>query len=652
MITVRFSAGDWESGGQSITVEKDFQHPLGRTFASTSLLVPLLDDWEVINLEVWVDGIKDDQLSARRVRFNADRNTTGLSALMISLSDIRKDQIALNSLAQGRMEINVVRPSSRLTRFGFSAADLFHHWQEYSGVDLVVLQRDDFQQFPKRYPEATAALLRWVRAGGILLIHDAGDRWQHLPSVEQSLGLAPTTTEVPSDAERHNDEADTPTSRGWRVIEMPEHDKDSTTTNEAFEARDYDGGLMDYSQGPTGYEIVPPDLRQPDESPKASQVKMVEIPVVKRPFGFGTVYVFRDRLHQGNMQQSDELDDFWQKELQPSLHWDIRHGFVPDAPCKEFNNWLIPGTGVAPIVEFLLLISLFVLTIGPLNYWLFKKWKRLPWILVTVPVASFAATLLLFAYVLVSDGIGVRLRARSCTWIDQPNGEAACWARSTYYAGISPAEGLQFSPETTVYPLVPSWAGGDRLPWRYHKPQRELIWSDRQELVNGWLPSRMPVQLVTIAARKTQNRLEFQRADDQLQVTNLLGTRVEMLAVQDPAGQYFWGEQIGPDDTITLEKIGSNDFAARFREIYLDNLPEYPPGANTSGTNFTGPQLAQNKAEAFLTSMIDSPSSSVGKSPGCGTYFAVTSTGPEYEPGIERATEIASFHVVRGVWRP
>ena len=53
-----------------------------------------------------------------------------------------------------------------------------------------------------------------------------------------------------------------------------------------------------------------------------------------------------------------------------------------------FANLLVPGVGLAPVTEFHVLITLFVLVIGPVNYWLLKRWRRLHLMVLTVPLAA------------------------------------------------------------------------------------------------------------------------------------------------------------------------------------------------------------------------------------------------------------------------
>ena len=181
--------------------------------------------------------------------------------------------------------------------------------------------------------------------------------------------------------------------------------------------------------------------------------------------------------------------------------------------------------------------------IGPVNYWLLKRQGRLPLLLVTVPTAAAATTLLLFAYGFLSEGVGhaspsAQLYvARSTGWEKLRAGHGF-----SYYAGVAPSEGLRMPADTLVYPILPS-TSGFRATRRYANQPRELLWNDysQQHLSRGWLASRTPTQYLAITARPTEKRLEFVSVPEGLEVTNRLGVEVLALAVQDDQGKLFSG---------------------------------------------------------------------------------------------------------------
>src|SRR5262249_16451305 len=154
---------------------------------------------------------------------------------------------------------------------------------------------------------------------------------------------------------------------------------------------------------------------------------------------------------------------------------------------------------------FQVLITVFVLLIGPANYWILKRYKRLHLMVLTVPLAAGITTLALFAYAILADGFETRVRADSFTSLDQRTGEAACWSRLWYYSGLAPGNGLSMPTDVTLYPILPAWAG-DLSAWE----ERDIDWSDdHAQLKQGWLNSRTPTQYLTICARKTPRRIEM-----------------------------------------------------------------------------------------------------------------------------------------------
>lgn len=314
---------------------------------------------------------------------------------------------------------------------------------------------------------------------------------------------------------------------------------------------------------------------------------------------------------------------------------------------------LIPGVGMAPVGQFQFLITLFAIGIGPLNYWLLKRRNKLPWLLVTVPVAAAATTLLLFSYGVLADGFDTRIRARSITVLDQRAGTAASWARLSYYAGIAPRQGLTFSDDTAMYPVRPNWDAA--LRWRSSGTGREMLWRrDDQRLTQGWLASRTPTQYLQVASRPTSKQLQMRATESGLQVANRLGVEVTHLAVQDRQGRLYWGEKLAPGERRVLATASRPDVTGKIRKLFTDNLPEFLGPTNQpsafglrSGRQYgSEASLAQNLMEAHLAA-INSPLVEAWPD---GSYIAFTASGVEVELGVEDAVEEASFHVIRGSW--
>ena len=135
----------------------------------------------------------------------------------------------------------------------------------------------------------------------------------------------------------------------------------------------------------------------------------------------------------------------------------------------------MPGIGLTPVGSFLVLIALFVVLIGPVNYYLLRRWRRLYLLLVTVPAGAALRDAALFAYALICDGLGVRVRVRGLIEIDQRVGRTVSWSRQSYYAGLAPSQGLA-SPNGR--PCIRSSCSPMERRWRFATPVRQ--WSGRR----------------------------------------------------------------------------------------------------------------------------------------------------------------------------
>jgi len=466
-------------------------------------------------------------------------------------------------------------------------------------------------------------MLRWIRAGGNLWVFDVGEEYEKLARVEASLGL-----EL---------KGSTYEQRGWRSLPLggtPRQGADALVT--------LDGR----------------DKTEPTDVAADSQNWFVA-----RAHAMGTMVAFSkpcsELLPQGVEQIATgnlTMQAVEESLLGERLNWSQRHGNDPGQENRGFNELLIPDVGAAPVFEFQLLISLFVIGIGPLNYWLLKRRGQLPLMLVTVPVAALAATLLLFAYGILSDGFSVRVRARSITLIDQAAGEATCWARTSYYAGLAPANGLAIPDDTVVYPIRPAISSANSgFGQQYARDQRELEWGEQQRLTRGWLASRTPTQYLSIASRASSKRLLFKSQGDRLSVTNELGVEILWLVVQDHRGKFYAGEVVEADSSAELIETKLIPAMSQLRMKITENVLELPAGfvvtqrQRLSLRNSQLPEfysLSNNLMEAQINSLV----SPLIDSWGDGTYIAITAAGPEFSLGVEGAIESGSFHVVRGSW--
>ncbi len=539
-----------------------------------------------------------------------------------------------------------------------SIAELPQRWIDYSSLDIVCLSLGQLEELAGKNPLALRAVLEWTAAGGNLWVYGMGQDWRGVGRLEGLLGLAPGAADTSN-----------PLKSGWRKPDDADYLRpvQGGLAQAPVVERGYAEARVSFQTTPDGtVEVInpyPPDAQQ-------SVGKVPSGPhVLLREYEMGLVVAMASEAPFPGT--ADEWRGVLNAMGRDRWLWFRRHGVSTLRENQDYWNFLIPGVGLVPVIEFCVLITLFVLAIGPLNYWLLRRWGRLHLLVVTIPLGAATVTLALFAYVLVADGLGTRVRVRSVTRLDQSRGQAVCWARLSYYAGLAPRRGLSFPDDVAVLPLehLP-------VPNRREGPlRREVIWEEgpggeQQRWTSGWLDSRSPMQLLTVRCRPSRLGLELIRSagnPGRLRVKNALGTRIRQLVIRTDEENYYWAEGVDADQTVALEQF-TPQAAKRLRQAYHASRPRMPedvqtqyyrsgrifglrPGRRPRGGNpaLARPTQQTSRLEASLAG-LPAPGGPNRSPLEPGSYVAVVEKSPEVVPGVASAREEASYHVILGRW--
>lgn len=450
-----------------------------------------------------------------------------------------------------------------------SLGELSQRWIDYSSLDVVCLSLGELAQLEKNHPQTLQAVLDWAAAGGNLWVYGVGWEWHRLGELERLVGLRLANGQL----------AD-PTDRGWQKPGQKLYDR-------RFHGA-WSGSSGTVEARYSGERGRPGSVTRSDKAanPKRENFGTPAQPhFVYREYAMGLIVALApDDPFPGTPAE-------WRCVLNAvgpdRLLWYRREGVSMVRPNRDYWDFLIPDVGLAPVVEFLVLITVFVLAVGPANYWLLRRWQRLYLLVVTIPASAATVTLVLFGYAVLADGLGTRVRVRSLTQIDQRRKQAVCRARLSYYCGLAPRRGLTFPEDVAVLPLQ------ERPVHRYRDQplRRELIWEEDQQLRSGWLNSRTPTQYLTIRSRQTDRGLQVIGSPGDnggLRVKNRLDTPIEQLAVCWAANQYYWATAVDAEATVTLESThgprSGSDCATRGTTINRGCRGTWPVGAGVASS--------------------------------------------------------------------
>jgi hypothetical protein len=525
-------------------------------------------------------------------------------------------------------------------------AELPPRWIELSQYDVAVVSLADLRAMSQRQRPQATALADWAAGGTLLIVSGVGEDFAGLAEVERLLEL-PRLPSDPNSDERF---------RGWTPADNDRHRPRITTE---IDELDQTNQYAPYPGVRIARPAISPGIATDRTEPDGAVLPAPETPpFAMRSIGLGRlVAIAADEPFPG-----DESDWVWIFNSVPRHHWMWyqRNGFSLYRKNDDYWTFLIPGVGEAPVLSFVLLVSLFAVLIGPVNYTLLKRAKRLYLLLLTVPIGAAIVTAALFSYALVTDGLGVRVRARSFTDLDQRTGRAVSWSRQSYYAALAPSRGLSFPDDATVFPLIyePEKGNGPGA-------QRALTWDGGQNLRRGYLASRTTTQYVVMRTTRASEQLAVQIAFGRApQVENRLGAHVQYILLCDPTGAYWEGGEMARNASRTLSPTILQTGSDRLQKLFRENPLALPHGYDPDlhSLNFDWSQrryygyasdsgaMQPLMATSILESNLVLASRPTLDPPANNTYLAVIESSPVVPFGVPRVRQEASLHVIRGRW--
>ncbi|NQT88170.1 hypothetical protein HQ560_15490 [bacterium] len=255
-----------------------------------------------------------------------------------------------------------------------------------------------------------------------------------------------------------------------------------------------------------------------------------------------------------------------------------RYGFRTVGEDPRIN---IPGLGDVPVRGYAVMVTLFAILIGPVNYFLLKWKRKLHLLFILTPAVAVVVTLAMAAYGLLSEGLGVKGAAYSLTWLDQDRHEAVTLGTMGIYAGMSPGGGLSFPMDVAVFPRGGDMSGG------------ALELSDTQRFTGGFARARTVLSYSTARVAPARARVRIQKQGKTLTVTNGLEVAITRMHVMDEDGAIYALDGIEPG-------------AASSRATVVTR----PPNTQTALVRATGIPLAKHarlREGMFVADLAESP---------------------------------------------
>ena len=502
-------------------------------------------------------------------------------------------------------------------------------WLAYSELDVILVSEPLLARVESEQPSKMQAIRKWVAAGGNLWIYSAANRTSQLLA-EVSTSNPPTASLIPPGKINNN-------------LRLGERNDDSPITYESWSGYQKESQRYSYQQR---YQDMPSrqtafDALVKNQHPIVATAPTSQISqqIEVGSYGAGSVTVFNDIPFPGNMQ-------FWFSVTQrihgsSQLNWVSRNGIDVGSGNDNYWAWLIGSVGRPPVLMFVLLNTLFVITVGPFCYFLFRRRGRLYLLYFFAPFLAFLVTCALFSYALVADGIGTKARVRQITWLDLKNDTGYEHSRHTYYAVFGSEDGLQFPDDTAVYP-VRNQPSIDRYYYRRRGGRDGAIGlADGNYRYSGsFLPTRDQVQMLVNRPIEIDKTLSFDLTAQSPQVTNYFSYPLRTIVVSDFGGKYWIANNVKAGETVSCEAAGQNildqilesDAIPKLGEVPMLRRNQYYGGNVSPGMNVS---VLEEKLKRWSEGM---PYQS----------FVAIADVEEDQLGVNDAKMINSVHVLMG----
>ena len=212
----------------------------------------------------------------------------------------------------------------------------------------------------------------------------------------------------------------------------------------------------------------------------------------------------------------------------------------------------VPGTNAVPVYGFVTIAVLFAILVGPANLWWCARQGRRHLMLVTTPILSLLASVILLTYGILADGFTVRRSAVQVMALDQISGRVSTWTGMTLFAGLPPST-ISLDESALLVPLDPGSSNGRRSD----PPAVELDWTPSgQEARGAWIPARANRQLGVGLVSAEKRRLAFTQSGAEWTVANGFDHPLSALHWIDATGAPWHLEQPLAPGQSALMKAG------------------------------------------------------------------------------------------------
>ncbi|MBO4345185.1 MAG: hypothetical protein J5833_05490, partial [Victivallales bacterium] len=223
-------------------------------------------------------------------------------------------------------------------------------------------------------------------------------------------------------------------------------------------------------------------------------------------------------------------------------HRDVISSIAEDT--KSSHSFSIEAPD-APIGMLVLIMSIFVILVGPVNFVMLNKRKHTALMVLTIPVISLLFCILVFSYVAVSSGFSLHGKIYGFTYLDQNEKLAATCAHVSLLAPNMTRRNLVFDANDNVC--------------LYHQTTINVLDRPGMEIDSSAIPVRTPLNYTVKRCDTTNEKIRVNPTDDGMEIVNGLSAPLSHFMYRDIRGHLYYAENVPEGKRVPLTRLDKGD---------------------------------------------------------------------------------------------
>ncbi len=279
------------------------------------------------------------------------------------------------------------------------------------------------------------------------------------------------------------------------------------------------------------------------------------------------------RLHcGGRFIVFENVPPNWLEHVRSTAHYPMGDVAASGDTDKQwFWRNIVQTVGKTPVWAFIGFVMLFVIGVGPVLLRVTSRLQHRTLLLFLIPAFSLLATFLFLLFNISREGFGTRGRIAAIQYFDATSEQGFIWSRQSYFSGAPPRDGLRFSPQAMIKPILEDQLSNG--PWSDPRDRlgATMEQSDDAVILSNWLSPRAQHHLLAGEPTK-QFKLPIaikKISDEQVEVSNLTERAIPIVALKGVTdGMGFLAIDLDPGETraLSLESFGKIEIQIRGRD--------------------------------------------------------------------------------------